>query len=157
MSHHRTLIHDRVDGARRGANPSVICRVRSGWVVLGDRQFLPGYSLLLPDPVVPSLNDLPPDGRSRFLLDMAAVGDALLRVTDAIRINYSIYGNAEGALHAHVFARYRTETDTYRVRPVWAYPREQRDSVPFDVARDRLLMEAIRLELTDRNEGDSHP
>ena len=28
----------------------------SGWAVLGDTQILPGYSLLLPDLVVPDLN-----------------------------------------------------------------------------------------------------
>ena len=53
-----TLIHRRVEEARQGINPAVICRVPSGWVVLGDVQFLHGYSLLLPDPVVPSLNAL---------------------------------------------------------------------------------------------------
>jgi hypothetical protein len=47
-----TLIHRRVETARQGNNPTVICRVPSGWVVLGDVQFLRGYSLLLPDPVV---------------------------------------------------------------------------------------------------------
>src|SRR5438093_3683412 len=117
----RTLIHERVEAARRGENPAVICRVRSGWVVFGDRQFLPGYSLLLADPVITSLNQLPPQDRSQFLLDMTMIGDALLRVTQTIRINYAIYGNAEPALHAHVFARYREEPDAYRVRPVWSY------------------------------------
>jgi diadenosine tetraphosphate (Ap4A) HIT family hydrolase len=121
--------------------------MRSGWVVLGDRQFLPGYSLLLPDPVVPSLNDLASDARSQFLLDMTAIGDALLRVTETIRINYAIYGNADPALHAHEFARYATEPDAYRVRPVWAYPRQQRDSVPFDPSRDASLMAAVHREL----------
>ena len=143
----QTLIYTRVEAANRGENPTAICRVRSGWVVLGDRQFLPGYSLLLPDPVVTSLNDLPAAQRSQFLLDMASVGDALLRVTETIRINYAIYGNADEALHAHIFARYRSEPDEYRVRPVWSYPCAQRDSVPFDLARDRGLMEAIRREL----------
>jgi hypothetical protein len=51
-----TLIHERVDEARRGLSVQVICRLSSGWAVLGDSQFIPGYSLLLPDPVVPSLN-----------------------------------------------------------------------------------------------------
>lgn len=143
----QSIIHDRVESARRGENRTVICHVRSGWVVLGDRQFLPGYSLLLPDPVVPSLNDLTLEGRSQFLLDMTAIGDALLRVTNTIRINYAIYGNADPALHAHVFARYATEPDAHRERPVWAYPRELRDSVPFDPARDRPLMDAIHREL----------
>ncbi len=59
-----TLIHRRVEAARQGSNPTVICRVRSGWVVLGDVQFLPGYSLLLPDPVVSDLNALTMSQRS---------------------------------------------------------------------------------------------
>ena len=45
-----TIIHERVDLARKGKNPTVICRLRSGWVVLGDDQRLRGYSLLLADP-----------------------------------------------------------------------------------------------------------
>jgi diadenosine tetraphosphate (Ap4A) HIT family hydrolase len=142
-----TLIHERVEAARRGENPMAICRVRSGWVVLGDQQFLPGYSLLLPDPVVASLNDLPAQERSQFLLDMALVGDALLRLTQTIRINYGIYGNLEPALHAHVFPRYASEPDEHRLRPVWLYPREQREAVPFDPIRDRPLMTAIHRDL----------
>ena len=48
------LITERVALARNGANDKVICRLASGWAVMGDVQFLPGYCLLLPDPVVPS-------------------------------------------------------------------------------------------------------
>ena len=65
----QTLIHKRVELARDGFNPYVICRLRSGWAVLGDSQFIPGYSLLLPDPVVPSLNALSKEERTQFLLD----------------------------------------------------------------------------------------
>ena len=46
-----TLIHRRVKAANLGKNPTVICQMRSGWVVLGDVQFLP-------DPVVEDLNAL---------------------------------------------------------------------------------------------------
>ncbi len=98
-----TLIHERVAEARRGLSPPVICRLRSGWAVLGDSQFIAGYSLLLSDPVVPSLNDLSAHDRAQFLLDMTAIGDALLATTDAYRINYEILGNSEPALHAHIF------------------------------------------------------
>ena len=47
-----TVIHQQVDAAAAGALPRVIARMPSGWAVLGDPQILPGYSLLLPDPVV---------------------------------------------------------------------------------------------------------
>jgi diadenosine tetraphosphate (Ap4A) HIT family hydrolase len=84
------MIAERVEGARQGTNATVICRLPSGWAVLGDVQFLPGYCLLLPDPVVGSLNDLDEAGRAAFLRDMARLGDAILRVTSAERINYEM-------------------------------------------------------------------
>jgi hypothetical protein len=84
----KTLIHERVDSARSGTNPTVIGKMASGWAVLGDTQFLPGYCLLLPDPVVPSINSLGVEERAQFLKDMVAIGDALLEATAAYRINY---------------------------------------------------------------------
>ena len=98
-----TVIHDQVAAARRSDLVRVVARVKSGWVVLGDPQILPGYCLLLPDPVVPHLNALERDARRAFLEEMARVGDAVLAVTGAERINYEILGNVEPALHAHVF------------------------------------------------------
>ncbi|MBW4471246.1 MAG: hypothetical protein KME45_12705 [Stenomitos rutilans HA7619-LM2] len=138
-----TLIHRRVEAARAGTNPTVIGRVPSGWLVLGDVQFLRGYSLLLPDPVMPDLNALDEPGRSQFLHDMTVLGDALLKVTDAYRINYQILGNLEPALHAHVFPRYLTEPEPYRSSLPQLYEPAYRQSVRFDEARDRPLMEAI--------------
>ena len=116
-----TLIHRRVAAARAGTNPAVIARLKSGWAVVGDNQVVSGYCLLLPDPVVPDLNALATPERTRFLLDMAALGDALLETTGAARINYEILGNSEPALHAHVFPRYDTEPEEFRRGPVWHY------------------------------------
>ena len=95
------LITERVELARKGENDKVICRMASGWAVMGDVQFLQGYCLLLPDPVVPSLNDLDADARAAYLLDMARIGDAVLQVTGAARMNYEILGNSEPELHCH--------------------------------------------------------
>lgn len=144
------LIADRVAAARQGANPGVIARLRSGWAVIGDRQFLSGYCLLLSDPVVPTLNDLTGAGRQQFLADMASLGDAVLAITTptgAIRINYSIYGNLEPELHAHVFPRYRDESAELRTRPPWFYSEEQQRAHPFDLTAHGPLMAAIRREL----------
>ncbi|MEZ5229772.1 MAG: hypothetical protein R2710_24870 [Acidimicrobiales bacterium] len=132
MTRHPTLIHERVDAARRGENPTVICRMPSGWAVLGDHQFLLGYSLLLPDPVVDHLTDLDHAGRAQYLTDMARIGDALHACTDTFRVNYEILGNGDAALHAHIFPRHLTEPDQYRRAPVWAYPTETRTGSLFD-------------------------
>jgi diadenosine tetraphosphate (Ap4A) HIT family hydrolase len=140
-----TLIHQRVNDCRAGRYPKAICRLSSGWVVLGDVQFVRGYSLLLPDPVVADLNKLSGAARTTFLSEMAAVGDAVLAVTNAVRINYEILGNADPALHAHVFPRYSDEPDDQRTRPVWFY--DWAKAPPFDLTRDRPLMNAIRAQL----------
>lgn len=142
---HETLIHERVALARAGQNPTVLGRTASGWAVLGDSQLPRGYCLLLPDPVVPSLNDLDGAGRQLFLLDMAALGDALLAVTDAFRINYEILGNSDAALHAHVFPRLASEAPERLRAPVWiSYSAEERRAAPFDPNQHRELREALR-------------
>ncbi|MEE1923386.1 HIT domain-containing protein [Pseudomonas sp. 148P] len=127
-----SLITERVELARRGANDKVICRMPSGWAVMGDVQFLEGYCLLLPDPVVPSLNDLTIEARATYLLDMARLGDALLQATGALRVNYEILGNSEPELHCHVFPRYASEPEGKRKMPVWFY--DWKSAPPYDEA-----------------------
>lgn len=136
-----TLIHQRVRDCAAGTNPKAIARMRSGWVVIGDVQFLRGYCLLLPDPVVPHLNAMDELTRSVFLTDMAALGDAVLSVTGAVRINYEMLGNLEPALHAHVFPRFDDEDDALRTKPVWSYDWDA--APPFDLESDAELMRAI--------------
>lgn len=97
-----TAIHRMVESARAGQDPTVITRMSSGWALFGRQQFVRGYALLLPDPVVPHLNALQGTARAAFLADMALLGDALLEATGAVRINYAMFGNVEPALHAHV-------------------------------------------------------
>ncbi|SCX28129.1 hypothetical protein DSM25558_4383 [Agrobacterium sp. DSM 25558] len=111
------LIEERVAMARAGKNPFVISRMPSGWLVIGDVQPLPGYCLLLADPVVSSLNALTQQERSAFLSDMALAGDALLDVTNCTRVNYEIWGNSEPALHAHIMPRYESEAEEKRRLP----------------------------------------
>ena len=115
-----TAIHAMVDRCRAEDYPAAVARLRSGWVVMGERQVLTGYCLLLPDPVVPHLNALATVPRAQFLSDMAMVGDALLAITAGVRINYAIFGNVDPALHAHVFPRLATEPDATRTAQPWA-------------------------------------
>ncbi len=115
-----TVIDGIVDRCRAADYPPAVTRLRSGWVVMGARQVFTGYCLLLPDPVVPHLNALPLDLRAQFQSDMAAVGDALLAVTAAVRINYAIFGNVDPALHAHIFPRHAAEPEATRTAQPWA-------------------------------------
>ena len=137
-------ISKQVEAARAGVKPDLICQVPSGWVVLCTMQYLRGYCIHLPDPVVPSLNNLTRQQRASYLYDMSLVGDALLEVTGAYRINYAILGNSDPFLHAHIVPRYLSEPDEYRLNTPWSYPREVKDSRLFDYDRDKALIFEIR-------------
>jgi diadenosine tetraphosphate (Ap4A) HIT family hydrolase len=115
-----TAIHRMVARCRAADYPALVARVPSGWVVMGERQVLAGYSLLLPDPVVAHLNELTAANRARFLFDMARVGDAVLAATAALRINYAMFGNVEPALHAHIFPRRADEPPAAQTAQPWA-------------------------------------
>jgi diadenosine tetraphosphate (Ap4A) HIT family hydrolase len=118
---------DPIDAARRGQNPTVLRRLRSGWAVIGDHQRLPGYCLLLHDGDADHLTDLPRPQRTVFLDDLALLGEAVMtacRRLDAQlwRVNYEVLGNAYPRLHGHVFPRYLWEQEEMRRGPVWRYP-----------------------------------
>jgi diadenosine tetraphosphate (Ap4A) HIT family hydrolase len=142
----QTAIHHQVVAAREGKEPRVVARLTSGWVLFGERQFVRGYVLLLPDPVVPTLNALGAQERGQFLLDMARLGDALLKVTDALRINYAILGNLEPALHAHVIPRFASEPEALRTAHPWAH--NWQTAPLFERLEFAELGEALRRELT---------
>ena len=140
-----TAIHRLVESARRGDDLAVIARLPSGWAVFGRQQFLRGYALLLPDPVVPHLNALAPAPRAQFLADMAALGDALLAASGALRINYAMFGNLEPALHAHLVPRHADEPAGLRSAHPWAY--DWAAAPPLDAAAMRPLAALVRARL----------
>jgi diadenosine tetraphosphate (Ap4A) HIT family hydrolase len=138
-----SLFHRRIKLAQEGKNPTVICKVSSGWVVLGDLQFLKGYSLLLADPIVNDINILPKTKRIEFLYEMSVVGDALLEVTGAYRINYEILCNNEQQLYAHIFPRYKSEPEELRKEVPWEYVKRKINQQPFDYERDKELIKKL--------------
>jgi diadenosine tetraphosphate (Ap4A) HIT family hydrolase len=117
----------------------------SGWAVMGNSQFLRGYSLLLPDPVVPHLNAMDLAMRDQFLSDMGKLGDAVLAATGALRINYAMFGNVEPALHAHVIPRYTDEAEVMRTAHPWAY--DWNAAPKFAADEHGVLLEWLRKSL----------
>ncbi|MDF2590381.1 MAG: hypothetical protein K0S41_4224 [Anaerocolumna sp.] len=115
---------DRIGSAVRGDNPTVLAKMKSGYAVIADPQFLPGYCVLLGFPQVNSLNDLTLEQRKYFLLDMSLLGDAISTVCKPIRVNYEILGNSDAFLHAHVIPRFDWEDEVLKKQPIWVYPKE---------------------------------
>ena len=145
-----TTVLQRVESARAGTNRTVLCRMPSGGAVLCDMQYLPGYSILLPDPVVSSINDLGQEQRAAYLCDMITIGDALLEVTDSFRINYALMSNSDPFLHAHIVPRYLSEPKEIRSGPPWSYSEEIMDSRLFDYERDKELIARLAQAIQKR-------
>jgi len=122
---------DRIGSALNGTNPTVLARMSRSYAVIGDTQFLPGYCVLLvDDPGIDRLTDLPKVQRLEFLDDMDTLGQAVeaaCRDTDSAfrRMNYEILGNTDAYLHAHLFPRYAWEAPEHVGKPVWLYDAEQ--------------------------------
>lgn len=146
------LVCERVESIRRATNPTFIIETPHGYVVLGDQQYLRGYSLLLWPDHIEHLHDLAAAERSRLLSGMALLGEAMWHALRPARLNYMIAGGLVPHLHAHVFPRYADEPEAYRLGPVGAYPKEIREAPDnaFDPARHKTLIDSIREELRKR-------
>ncbi|WP_304454779.1 diadenosine tetraphosphate hydrolase [Nocardiopsis sp. YSL2] len=123
--------NDRIGSALQGENPTVLRRLDTGFAVIGDVQFLPGYSVLLvDDPGVQRLSELSMSRRLAFLSGMDRLGEAVERACKQrdpafLRVNLEILGNTDPYLHAHVWPRFAWEPADLVGRPVWLYPRER--------------------------------
>jgi diadenosine tetraphosphate (Ap4A) HIT family hydrolase len=107
----------RVARARSGDDPELLARMPSGFAILGKFQPEPirGCCMLLPDPVLASPNDLAPDARAAFFQDLVLLGDAILEVTGAERINYLVLCNQVPELHGHCVPRFAVEDPALRL------------------------------------------
>lgn len=142
---------DRIGSAINGTNPTIITKMKSGYAVIGDTQFLPGYCVLLPNKKVNSLNELSFEERKKFLADMTIVGDAISFVCNPKRINYEILGNSDEFLHAHIFPRYYWENEKVK-RPVWLYPRNNwtdLDKQFFNMKDGKLLKRQLKEKIEE--------
>lgn len=145
---------DRTGSALRGENPAVLRRLDAGFAVIGDVQFLPGYSVLLTDdPSAERLSDLPRARRLSFLSDMDRLGEAVERACRRLgpgfrRVNLEILGNTDAFLHAHVWPRFDWEPPDVAGRPVWLYSRDRWTDQRYALGpRHDVLREAIGGEL----------
>ncbi len=117
-------IRRRVERALAGQDPELLLKLPSGLAVLGKYQPEPirGSCMLLPYEVVSSPNDLPPEARARFFGDLVLLGDAILEVTGAERINYLVLCNQVPELHGHCVPRFADEDPVKRLQgPFEAY------------------------------------
>ncbi|WP_159770358.1 HIT family protein [Streptomyces sp. HM190] len=152
---------DRIGSALRGENPTVLRRLDAGFAVIGDVQFLPGYAVLLvDDPAVTRLSELPRPRRLAFLSDMERLGEAVERACVRLdpafrRVNLEILGNTDPFLHAHVWPRYAWEPAESVGRPVWLYPPERWSDPRYALGPRHETLRAVLGEELDRLTGSA--
>ncbi|MFH8612883.1 diadenosine tetraphosphate hydrolase [Streptomyces sp. NPDC018029] len=151
---------DRIGSALRGENPTVLRRLTAGFAAIGDVQFLPGYSVLLvDDPRVERLSDLPKAKRLAFLSDMDVLGEAVERACRRLdpefrRVNLEILGNTDGFLHAHVWPRFAWEPADLVRMPVWLYPRDNWHDERYALTSEH---DTLRAAITDELDRPAEP
>jgi len=142
-------ITSRVERLRRGEDPQLLVRMPSGWAILGNQQpaGIVGCCMLLPDPVVASVNELSDEARVAFMNDFVRLGDAVLAATGAERINYLILCNQVPELHAHAIPRFAAEDpEKRRLGPFEAYDFANARKADAE-SEDRALIERLRMAL----------
>ncbi|MET9659821.1 diadenosine tetraphosphate hydrolase [Streptomyces sp. NPDC006510] len=149
--------NDRTGSALRGGNPTVPRRPDAGFAAIGDAQFLPGYSVLLVDePEVQHLSELPKTERPAFLSDPDRLGEAVERARRRAdpafrRVNPDLLGNTDGFLHAHVWPRDEWEPGELVGVPVRLYPQDRWSDVRFALGPQHDALRAAIGEELDRS------
>lgn len=124
IKHSQCMICDRISLIRAHENVSFITELKTCYVVFGDHQYYPGYTLALSKDHETELYDLQKPRRKQFLWEMTVVAEAVARVFHPVKMNYELLGNAEAHLHWHLYPRHNNDPDP--ARPIWAYPKEKR-------------------------------
>ena len=117
----------RINLLKEGKNRYFVRETETGYVVLGDYQRFPGYTVFICKEHACELWELPHDFRAKFLMEMAAVAEAVARAFHADKMNCELLGAGRGKhMHWHLFPRRAGETPD--PGPVWRLPKEELNS-----------------------------
>jgi diadenosine tetraphosphate (Ap4A) HIT family hydrolase len=127
MTAEQCFICERIALIKKGESPYFVAELRTGYVVIGDHQLFPGYTLFLAKEHKEELHELGEEESQEFLVEMSIVAKS---VSDAFRpdkLNYELLGNGVRHMHWHIFPRYKR--DAAPGKPIWVVPREEREKV----------------------------
>lgn len=128
------LVCERIELIKAGRNNCFVTELESGYVVFGDFQFYPGYTLLLSKEHKQELHQLDTKDRKQFLWDMSVVAEAVIKVFKPAKLNYELLGNADSHMHWHLYPRYADDPDPKR--PIWSYPKEKRCNPQTEITQE---------------------
>ena len=139
------LICDRIEMIKNGTNPWFVRELETGYVVIGDKQYYRGNSLLLCKCHETELFTLDEEKRVKFLLEMSAVAEAVKLAFGADKMNYELLGNGDSHLHWHLFPRRKGDLENNGIDygkngrgPVWWIPWSIMNDDKFKIGGDEL-------------------
>ena len=144
-----------IEQIKKGENPWFVKELETGYVILGWNHHFYGYSLFICKQHVVELFDLDIDFRTKYLLEMTIVAEAVKNAFGAEKINYECLGNGDIHLHWHIFPRKNGDLLDYGNKgkgPVWWLPKEimwSEDNKPspdeLEDMKTKLLVELEKL------------
>ncbi|CAJ1200835.1 hypothetical protein CPR19088_GLDEOEPO_00815 [Companilactobacillus paralimentarius] len=93
------FICNRITMIKSQTNPYFVKELSTGYVVLADTQYFPGYTLFLAKEHITELHFMMPDVKEKFLKEMSWVSEACSIAFDADKMNLEMLGNGDS--HAH--------------------------------------------------------
>jgi diadenosine tetraphosphate (Ap4A) HIT family hydrolase len=138
------LVCERIKQIKCGANPYFVAEMPSGYAVMGDFQFYPGYTVFLSKVHAVELHELEKPQRQIFLEDMAKVAEAVHGAFSPLKLNYELLGNLDSHMHWHIFPRYADDPDPKN--PVSVIPPSIRNSESARPAPEQLEEMKIKLK-----------
>ena len=111
---------------------------------LFEDQFFPGWTVLVLKRHATELFQLSANERSELIEEVSMVGQALMEVFHAAKINYELLGNQLPHIHWHIIPR--LTNDPAPRDPVWTVRHEKQPLTPTDLA-ERVALVRSRLFL----------
>jgi diadenosine tetraphosphate (Ap4A) HIT family hydrolase len=109
MNNTNCLVCNRIELIKNNKNKYFVKELESGYVVLADYQYFPGYIVFLSKIHTDELHKLGNKNREIFLKEMAIAAQAVYKVFKPKKLNYELLGNTDNHLHWHIVPRYGTD------------------------------------------------
>ena len=141
------VVCKRIQWIREGKNPYFVKELETGYVVLGDSQRFPGYTLFLCKQHATELCFLEPEFRKKFLWEMSLVSEAVYQTFLPDKLNYELLGLGNAVhMHWHIFPR--RQGDTPKPGPVWRLSGEEMNDKKYHATERELEERKQRLRET---------
>ncbi len=136
ITHKNCSICQRIKLIKQGKNPYLIKELTTGYAVLSDYQFFPGYCLLLCKLHKTELHQLDKKFKLKFLDEMSLLAEAVYKTFKPDKLNYELLGNQDKHLHWHIFPRYKKEKNFNQ--PIWLVNKKVRQDKKYILDKEEI-------------------